>query len=411
MPTLQPNPPSGPAPLAGYRHFVIGFMAYLFLCQCGVLFRSIPTALAGFADFRSFYTAGFMVRSGYAHQLYDYHLQERLQNLVAPQNSGLPFIYPAYASLLFVPLSFLSYRAAYLLFLAMNLLLLWLSARLMRDSLPHLAGLWPPLPSALFFCFFPVAVALMQGQTSILLLALYCAAFASLQKGKPLQAGIFLGLAILKFQIALPVALLFLLWRRWRFVAGFAAGAAAATALSLCVTGYPAFLEYWRTLFLMASSASGRTAQFCMSPAMMPNLNGLAQLISGGAAWGARLGAVAAILLFLWIASRPYSPAMALVTALLISRYMGIHDLVLLLLPVAIALDHALANPSEPGVRTRAMICGVLLFPPAYLFLMGRSLINAFALAILAFLISLSLPGCAPRSAEEVPAAEALPSR
>lgn len=408
MPPLVPPPAQIDSPRAlatapgGYRHFVIATILYLFLCQCGVLFRGIPIALAGFADFRSFYTAGFMVRTGSAHQLYDYDLQRQVQSaIVAPRPVALPFIYPAYAALLFVPLSMLGYRAAYFLFLAVNLLLLWLSARLMRDSLPQLSALWTPLPMALFFGFFPASVALIQGQTSMLLLALYCAAFASLRKANPLRAGIFLGLAIMKIQIALPVALLFLLWRRWRVAVGFLAGAAAALAVSLCVTGPAAFVQYWRSLFLMAASASGSTAQFCIPPAMMPNLNGFAQVLSGGAPWGAHLAAAISALIFLGLAARPQSLPMALVGALLGSRYLGIHDLLLLILPLALVLNQAAANPLAPRARYGGtMLCLILMLPPVYLFLMGKSLIDWLAPILLAFLFFLALPAAREPSAQ-----------
>ena len=388
--TIHP-PHDGQTTLSRYRHFVIGAIIYLILVQCAVLFCSIPKAIAGHADFRSFYTAGFMVRSGAAPRLYDLNLQEQTQNRILPERGVLPFLYPAYSALLFVPLSLLSWRAAYILFFVINLFLLWLSARLMQGSLPQLSELWAPLPIVLFFCFFPAAEALMQGQTSILLLALYCAAFASLQKDRPVRAGICIGLAILKMQTALPVLLLFLLWRRWRVVAGFLAGAAAALVVSLSVTGYPAFLQYWRSLFLMAASSSGVTSQFSIAPAMMPNLFGLATLVSGGAAWSSRLAAAASLLIVLWIASRPWSLPAALVAGLLLSRYLGVHDLVLLLLPISLALNHFFGHPGQFRARAVAVVAAVLLLPPAYLYLMGRSHLDVLAVVMLAFLFFLTL--------------------
>jgi len=323
--------------------------------------------------------------------LYDFQVQERLQSLVTSQNGVIPFIHPACASLLFLPLSLLSYRAAYCVFLVINLLLLWLSARLMRDSLPHLAEFWRPLPFLLFLCFFPAAEALMQGQTSILLLTLFSAAFASVRTGNPLRAGLFLGLAILKLQVALPFAVLLVLWRLWRFAAGFLAGASAALAASLAVTGYSAFVAYWRALFLMAIGAPANPASAHMPPEMMPNLYGFAHILSGGAAWGARSAAVLWLLLFSWIAYRRRSLPLAVVGALLISPYMGVHDLVLLLLPISIALDYVLAHPLELRARATGAVCLVLLCPAVYLYLMGWHLVDWMAVVMMAFLVCLSM--------------------
>jgi Glycosyltransferase family 87 len=387
-----------------YRHFVIAAILYLLILQCVALLPSIPGSLAGNADFRNLYTAGYMVRSGARHRLYDYQLQGRLQGMLTSRPGLLPYVYPACTALLFAPLSLLGYRAAYGVFFAANLLLLWLSARLMRDNLPHLAALWPPLPVALFFCFLPATVALMHGQTSILLLALYCAAFASLRKERPLLAGILVGLAVLKIQFALPVALLFFLWRRWRFVAGFLAGTAAALVVSLGVTGYAVFVQYWRSLLLTAADVPGRIKPLHMPPAMMANLHGFAQLLLGGAPWVARLAVAASLLLLLWIARRPASLPIAIAGALLISPYMGVHDLTLLLLPLVLALDHAAAHPRERRARATAAVSLFLLFPPVYLLLLKWHLIAVLAMAVLALTLclanlNLTRPASGPQSA------------
>src|SRR5712691_4818469 len=82
-------------------------------------------SLGGRADFRQLYTAGFMVRSGYARQLYDYDSQHRFQNaLVSPADIALPFNHLSYETLLFAPFSLLPFRSAYFALLATNLALL-----------------------------------------------------------------------------------------------------------------------------------------------------------------------------------------------------------------------------------------------------------------------------------------------
>ena len=325
--------------------------------------------------------------------------EEQNQDRIAPSTGIQPFLYPAFAALPFLPLSFLSWRAAYILFLGVNVFLLWISARLLRGSLTHLSALWEFLPLALFFCFFPAGEVIMQDQISILLLTLYCAAFYSLQKGRPFCAGLFAGLAIIKIQTALPVVLLFLLWRRWRFVAGFLVTASAALAASLWITGSAVFVQYWRSLFLMAASYSGITPHFNIPPHMMVNLFGLAHLLSGGASWGTWMAKAASLPLLLLVASRRGSLPMALVAALLVSRYLGIHDLVLLLLPISVALNHAVANPQELRSRAAMLVCLILLLPPVYLFLLGAHHLSLLALALLALLFCLpGLKTAAPAS-------------
>ena len=90
---------------------------------------------AGAIDFRGYYTAGYMLRTGQASQLYDYPTQQRLQNtLVAPAQFTLLFFAPPFAALLFALFSLAPYLWALLLFGLVNLALLALTVRVMRTD-------------------------------------------------------------------------------------------------------------------------------------------------------------------------------------------------------------------------------------------------------------------------------------
>src|SRR5260370_33691623 len=94
------------------------------VCQIGICTGGINSSSIAKFDFRSFYSAGYIVRSGEGAVLYDYDSEKRVQDrLVAPLWEVVLFFYPAYAALPFVPLSELSYRGAYFVFLALNLML------------------------------------------------------------------------------------------------------------------------------------------------------------------------------------------------------------------------------------------------------------------------------------------------
>ena len=72
------------------RGLSLGVPAYLIGVHLWTWVFMLPTFLGGRADFRQLYTAGFMVRSGYASQLYDYDSQHRFQNaLVSSANIAL----------------------------------------------------------------------------------------------------------------------------------------------------------------------------------------------------------------------------------------------------------------------------------------------------------------------------------
>jgi Glycosyltransferase family 87 len=267
-------------------------MIFLVLCQIGICFGGLSSALGGL-DFRTFYAAGHMVRSGEAVQIYDLVSEKRVQDaVVAPRPEGLPFFNPAYAALPFVLLSLFSYKVAYFVFFALNLTMAVLAAAVMRPYLAGLTDKWQGLPIFLFLCFFPVGIALREGQLSLIVLLLYCACFAATQTSRPFVAGLLLALSLIKFQIALPMALLFLVWRRWRFVAGFACGSVALAGLSLWITGLGSLSDFWHSIGSSIASSSvlpGTLADMSVplsQMARMPNIYGFFYSIAHGAHWG-----------------------------------------------------------------------------------------------------------------------------
>jgi hypothetical protein len=257
---------------------LVAFLLVAVALVAQVAVVAYTSAHAVFQDFRTFYSAGWMVRHGEARLLYDYDSEKQAQDAaVTPAVRALPFMNPAYAALPFVPLAWVGYKTAYWIFMACNLALLALAAWLLRVQLDSLSSLWRPLPWLLFAGFFPVGLALGQGQMSLLLLAIFAGAQVMLVGGRTITAGLLLSLALVKFQIVLPVALLFLLWRQWRFLAGFAAGACGMGAASVAVAGVSGSIAWCYSLFSMSSKLGVQSAQlkFAMFASEMPNLYGL----------------------------------------------------------------------------------------------------------------------------------------
>src|SRR5205085_178956 len=62
-------------------------------------------------------------------------------------------------------------------------------------------------------------------------------AFVALTRGLDFAAGLLVGLGLFKFQIVLPTALLFLFWRRWRFLTAFSICAAVLGGISVWLAG------------------------------------------------------------------------------------------------------------------------------------------------------------------------------
>lgn len=382
-----------------FRPFLFAALAYLLVVQVALCVMSVRHALEGHADFRTFYCAGYLVRTGHAKQIYEYEVQRQVQNtLVAPSDVALPFYHPAYEALIFVPFSVPSYRVGYFLFVGFNLALLVISALLMRPYLSRLVCVWPMLPFALFLLFFPAGIALMQGQNSILLLALYSCAFVAIVAGRDLLAGCLLGLALIKFQIALPVVVLFLIWRRWRLIAGFAVGGFAVLITSIWLVGLHGLMAHTRFLLGVSGGLSTSRDQIRSGifPWAMPNLRGLLFSLGGAHvpnAWLQGEIVCLSLLVLLWTARRRKeitSPgnafALAIVCALLVSYHLQIHDLTLLILPITLWLDRV-SQKSMVVERIRAAALPVLfLVPPIYLFLTTYGLLWLLCLPMLALL-------------------------
>ncbi len=364
------------------KALALGIPAILFGLQLAGWIFFVPVIRDGHFDFRQLYTAGYMLRSGHARQLYDYETQKVFQDaLLSREQIALPFNHLAYEALLFAPFSRLGFRSAYFAFLALNLLSLWLSFRLLWPHLDYLAQVWRYLPAAMFVSFLPVGAALMQGQDSILLLTLLAAAAALLERNRQLTAGFVVGLGLFKFQIVLPIALLFLLWRRWRFSAGFALSAGTVASVSLWLVGFTQAQVYARSLLSMSvglGSAVDRF-RFGISPSSMPNLRGLIFGLADehlSLFWiqGATIILSAAVLL--WAAT--LSPAklrmpdlflISTTTAVLLSYHLLIHDLSVLLVPVAVTLNRFLAAEGTTDRRGRliARTAALTFVSPAFM--------------------------------------------
>jgi hypothetical protein len=371
------------------RPLVIALMLLLFFLSAAGFVLMLPTALNGHVDFRSFYTAGYMVRTAHGPEIYDYEQTQKFQNeLVGPAKGALPFNHLAYESLIDLPFSFLSYRGAYFAFLAVNLMFLAASIYMLRPYLAPLAKLWYLLPTAFVVCFLPVTMALIEGQDSLLLLALLLASTVALDNQRELRAGMLLGLTLFKFQYALPIALLFFVWRRWRFLAGFAISGAIIAGTSFAVLGYSGVLSYVHYLPGASSKFSAvNDVLYGIHPEGMPNLRGLAHVTSGGSTSVTNFVTLASsCAVLLWAAfKRPSLPA-ALLAALLVSFHQMIADFSLLLLPLGLAVAQLFeeTGPRRLWIGILAFLAfagpAVLLFAGARFYLLVLPVLGLFIL-------------------------------
>jgi hypothetical protein len=376
---------------------MLGLIPVLICLNLGIMSITISSALKGWGDFRQLYTGGYMFRAGERQNFYDYDTQVRYEQKLVPIPAHLPVNHLAYEHLLLLPLSLLPYKWAYLIFFALNIGLAALTACLLLASGHDLTLRWKYFVPCLIAAFLPVWRALLQGQDSILLLALLAAAMFVLDKGRAFEAGMLVGAGLFKFQIVLPIALLFLVWRRWRFTWGFCGSSAVAVAMSLRMVGTHGMHQYVQMLGGMSVRLKSQVdvMHYATSPLAMPNLRGLITGVLGRwlpHVWLQGLIGVCSICVLAlaakfpkyrkgnenrdnreieilndleWNVSRQFS--LAVLAASLVSYHFIEHDASILIIPVVAALA---SLSTSRGAAAVAVFVGMLAgLAPEYGFL------------------------------------------
>jgi len=216
-----------------------------------------------------------------------------------------------------------------------------------------------------------------------------------------MTAGMMVALGLFKMQIVIPIALLFLLWRRWRFCGGFALSAVVVSLLSLWVVGFGQMAAYARSLFSVGTSLVAAN-QFPWRVSLMANLRGLFFGLMGfrlPALWIQAVTIVISAVVLLSFAvftSHKHRTADALVVAItasvIVTYCVFIHDLSVLLIPIVVTLDRFIFSPPEttgnepePAV---AWMSAVLLVAPMCIFLIPGHF-YLVALPLCAFMVIL----------------------
>lgn len=273
-------------------------------------------ALRGKTDFRQFYTGARLMQLGYRHDLYNYALQMKIGG------TSLPSVHPAYEYLLFLPLSFLTYKIAFLVWLLINACLILAAVRLLQPNLN--ASRW--MAVGILIAFIPVWITCYEGQDALLLLVLLLLA----NRTSGVRSGLWIGLGAFKFHLILPIALLHLLWKKWGVVAGICVSAGSAGLVSVAIVGIDGSVHYAKEASSMALSV--------LRPGVMPNVHGLL-LRAFGSTFGSShlvtwLTVIVALVILIWASRQTPSLALATLVVPFCAPYLLPYDLTVLLLPI-----------------------------------------------------------------------------
>ncbi|MBA3530799.1 MAG: DUF2029 domain-containing protein [Ardenticatenales bacterium] len=333
------------------------WVVIVLLVSAGFLLATLPflaLTLGLRSDFLAFYTSGYLVLQGQAHELYNFDLYYALQEGWLPDmDHPFRFLYAPVFALSYLPIAVYPLAVARGLWVLLSLFLVsaaaGLSGRLSRLTLQE---------SVLALLAFPPLYAtLLVGQNSSLTLLVFTAIGLLLwKKQNNFLAGLLAGCLLYKPQLLVALLLLWLRERQWRAFAGFLLMAVMVALTSLMVSP-SATVEYpflgQRMVSLMEQGATGSNGSpYAEIRDMMPP--GVAPWVAGGLA-----AAVLATLLLKPLHNRYYH-AMLWLAPLLVTPYVANYDLLLLALPMAFLVPHL------AGDRVLQLLVALLWIGPLF---------------------------------------------
>ncbi len=352
----------------------------------------------GYPDFVVYYTAATILRDGLSHQLYVEQVQSEVQKRFTGPLPGrlapLPYIHPPAEALIFVPLTRLSFRQAFLLWDLLNIAILFGVAWLLRPGVSWLR-LVPPWEFVLgSLAFFPVFESLLQGQDSILQLLFCVLAWKALTKKKDVLAGGWFALGAFKFQLMLPIVLLIVIWKRKRVLIGFMAVSVVLALISVGLVGWQGLLHYPSFVLQIANTPTLGG----VPPDFIPNLHGLVMgwpfHLSGAAGTAVILLSSAGLFVFAVARGRigpgPGNGALHFLLAIAVSDLIGwqtnVHDFSLLVLPLVLIADYCWRMPPRQAKGRFALLYPAIpiLISPLWLVLwLAAGHMNLMAIPLL----------------------------
>lgn len=371
------------------------------------------------ADFTIFFTAGKILRERHGADLYDPRIQQEIQaefSSDADTRKGpLPYIHPPYEALLFVPLTLLPYRAAFIVWECLNLAMLFVICVLLRNSLSSFANIHVWQLFVLCLAFFPVLANFHQGQDAILLLLLVVIAFRCLEREENFLAGCWLGLGIFKYHLILPLALVLAVWKGRKLLLGLVSVAAAVGIVSLGIVGWHGVLQYPGYAWRVVSQPIFGGLPFRRLPNLLGLIGGWPLMERASVLRQVLVASVSIVLLVVTVLMRDKKRdgksfrlcfSCALIMAVLLGYSTNTYDLCLLILALALSADYWMTTASDTFWSRSLSIfpATVISLSPVWFFLWMRwERINLMAFFLLWWFFAIRRDFLAPQPKREAP--------
>jgi len=316
-------------------------------------------------DFLHFYTLGSLALEHRGADLYNMAAQSALAEQRVPQTQRTYFValYGPQVSLIFAPLAGLPYSAALAVWLMGNGLLYGMCCYLVWKTCASLRsdGLLVLLLALAYPAFFHL---MAWGQTSGLALACFTGAYLALRSEKKFLAGLAIGCLMVKPQLGLAAAFVFLAAREWKLVSGAALAGLAQLSVGWAYYGTAAMRDYFARLLHVRE----------LLPQLEPRLY---QMHSLRAFWtllvpwpqAAFWMCVASTVFVLWVTLRSWKRGIdlrlrysaLLLATVLVSPHLTVYDLVILVPAFLLLADWARAGrSSQPWLGPALYACYIL---------------------------------------------------
>lgn len=275
-------------------------------------------------DFLSFWAAAKLALVGTPAAAYDIEAHKAVQDLIAAEDSLMPFPYPPPFLLLVLPIGLLPYVVATPLWIAGTFGVYVAAVRKLVPDSAWLAAAFPP-----------VLVNAIVGQNGFLTAALFFAGMAALPK-RPFLAGLLLGSLVIKPQLGMLLPLALIAAKEWRAFAGAAFSSVGLLLLGLLLFGSGSYVAMAELMPLYASIASDGLVGWHKMTSVYASLRLVGA--AGAAAWMSHLFVLCFVALIVWKVWRGAHDAGAkaavlAAATLLASPYLYIYDTLLLILP------------------------------------------------------------------------------
>ncbi len=358
-----------------YKVLLLLFLAGMLPVHLVIAWNSIELIRKGYPDFSTFYSGASIIRQGLGRQLYDEQTQYKVQLQFAAgvkiRQGPLPYIHPPFEALLFIPFTWAPYPVAFVLWDVVNLLFLVGLFYVLRYAVPWMGQVSVAVWILGCLAFFPVFFALLQGQDILMLVLLFGAVYVLLRRNSDLAAGCCLGLGVFRFHLVLPLVLILVYRRRSRALLGFLATAAVLGLISAAIIGWDGVLAYPAHVWKLEQSMERRQT---IVPIRMASIRGLLDnlLIAHSSKRVSDVAISITSLALVVFAARKWKMddrttfdlgfALCMIVTVLVSYHTLAYDLSLLLLPVALTIQHLFNNAQMPVAKPALFSSPVIPF-------------------------------------------------